>query len=324
MAVCQYFTQHANLMRLSELLYVSSLPVADGPSWCVDVQTVYDHHLQQGAITQKREENSQAQLSDLQDALHLSRQQLDENARQINACEASINSQKNIIDELNAKLADQLTREQSLNDQKSSLFEENESLIANLHQVQEELEQQYLKFRGLEVTCADITHQQKIREREEKKLTKHIGLLRGQLASVQYQRGILQKELEAIKSSALWRSATPVRFFNKVLRRNREQREQLQADCILILTSDYFDVDWYLETYKDVAESDTDPAEHYLLFGADEGRNPGPKFDSNWYLRQNPDVVELGLNPLLHFIKHGQAEGRQPSLKLLEKLGIEA
>ena len=31
---------------------------------------------------------------------------------------------------------------------------------------------------------------------------------------------------------------------------------------------------WYLERYKDVADSGMDPTEHYLLFGAHEGRQP--------------------------------------------------
>lgn len=37
-----------------------------------------------------------------------------------------------------------------------------------------------------------------------------------------------------------------------------------------------FDVDWYLQTYPDVAQCGMDPAEHFLWLGARLGRRPGP------------------------------------------------
>jgi hypothetical protein len=84
------------------------------------------------------------------------------------------------------------------------------------------------------------------------------------------------------------------------------------------MTSEYFDIIWYLQSYPDVAESGINPAEHYLCFGADEGRAPGPLFDSNWYLSQYPDVAENEVNPLLHYVKFGAQEGRTASPKLLQ------
>ena len=56
--------------------------------------------------------------------------------------------------------------------------------------------------------------------------------------------------------------------------------------------------------------SDADPALHYLLVGAAEGRSPGPDFDGEWYLRRHPDVLMRGENPLLHYIERGRSEGR--------------
>ena len=40
----------------------------------------------------------------------------------------------------------------------------------------------------------------------------------------------------------------------------------------LIAASGYFDVDWYLRRYPDVAASGFDPIVHYLRHGAAEGR----------------------------------------------------
>ena len=74
-----------------------------------------------------------------------------------------------------------------------------------------------------------------------------------------------------------------------------------------------FDRNWYLKQYPDVANSLEDPLDHYLLYGAREGRDPNPLFDTDWYLNQNPDVKESGTNSLQHFIEYGAREGRDPN-----------
>jgi GT2 family glycosyltransferase len=79
-----------------------------------------------------------------------------------------------------------------------------------------------------------------------------------------------------------------------------------------IATSEFFDSDWYLKTYPDVASAGADPIRHFLNHGARELRNPAPNFDTRWYLSVNPDVRESGQNPLVHFLRYGQSEGRQP------------
>jgi O-antigen biosynthesis protein len=47
---------------------------------------------------------------------------------------------------------------------------------------------------------------------------------------------------------------------------------------ITIRNSVFFDADFYLGTYPDVASSGLDPAMHYLLHGALEGEIPGLTF----------------------------------------------
>jgi hypothetical protein len=73
-----------------------------------------------------------------------------------------------------------------------------------------------------------------------------------------------------------------------------------------------FDAEWYLDANPDVHEAGFNPFEHYLQFGAHEGRNPHPMFDAGWYQRENPDVRESGDNPLLHYLRTGDAKGRSP------------
>jgi hypothetical protein len=100
-----------------------------------------------------------------------------------------------------------------------------------------------------------------------------------------------------------------------------ERRRRMRANLEKVVATRYFDAQWYLEKYPDVAASGMDPLRHYLDFGAQERRNPGPKFDTGWYLGANPDVAASGINPLLHFIEFGIFEGRQPnpSMQLLRK-----
>ncbi len=74
-----------------------------------------------------------------------------------------------------------------------------------------------------------------------------------------------------------------------------------------------FDAAWYVAAYPDVKTSGIDPFEHYVRFGAAEGRDPGPEFDTDFYLAKYPDVAAAGLNPLEHFVKFGMLEGRQRS-----------
>jgi hypothetical protein len=98
-----------------------------------------------------------------------------------------------------------------------------------------------------------------------------------------------------------------------VLRRQRSPvpidiRRQL---CELV-DSFWFDPEYYMSNYPDVAEARLDPAYHYHFLGVSEGRNPHPLFDTNFYMKSNPDVVASGLNPLYHFVRWGVLEGRAP------------
>ena len=59
--------------------------------------------------------------------------------------------------------------------------------------------------------------------------------------------------------------------------------------------------------------------EHYVAFGASEGRNPNALFDVDYYLEQNPDVATAVAggsfegDPLLHYVSAGASEGRDPN-----------
>ena len=102
--------------------------------------------------------------------------------------------------------------------------------------------------------------------------------------------------------------------------RNAQEREKIVAAVDrsaksraywVIKESGMFDEDWYRDFYPDVAASQMDPIDHYLRYGAAEGRDPNPYFSSSRYLQANHDVWMAGVNPLLHYIEYGIAEKRR-------------
>ena len=86
----------------------------------------------------------------------------------------------------------------------------------------------------------------------------------------------------------------------------------LKSQAESIRASGLFDEQWYLQTYPDVAQARIDPVEHYLRFGASDGRNPSAQFNTRWYRDAYSDVAATGMNPLLHYIEFGRREGRRP------------
>lgn len=71
-----------------------------------------------------------------------------------------------------------------------------------------------------------------------------------------------------------------------------------------------FDAAFYLSANKDVADAGADPFEHFMVFGAREGRDPRPDFFLRRYLDLNVDVKEAGVNGFVHWVLNGRAEGR--------------
>lgn len=111
---------------------------------------------------------------------------------------------------------------------------------------------------------------------------------------------------------AWWGSLLFVRLWRKlksVIRTEISVMPQLAA----IRGSEFFDADWYQENYPDVAHAHMDPARHYLLFGANSGRNPSKNFVSDEYLALHNDVRRSRMNPLVHFEWFGKKEGREIS-----------
>ena len=79
-------------------------------------------------------------------------------------------------------------------------------------------------------------------------------------------------------------------------------------DYFRVLNSDYFDYDWYRDTYG--LKDNTDSVIHYLLIGSLKGYDPGPNFSVDEYYECNEDVKEKGVDALLHYERYGRKENR--------------
>ncbi|MGM1054027.1 MAG: hypothetical protein ACQEXO_16820 [Pseudomonadota bacterium] len=164
-----------------------------------------------------------------------------------------------------------------------------EQLRASLDQRFEELAQ---LTRHLEAQRQEMLGWQERAERAERAKAE----LEAELA--RYRQGDTVSEAEA-------ESATPEAL--------TEAPDEAMA---LLAASGWFDADWYLAQYPDVAADPhyrAHPLEHYFYHGGFEGRWPCARFDTAFYLATYDDVAEQGMNPLLHFLRFGQHEQRQPA-----------
>lgn len=87
----------------------------------------------------------------------------------------------------------------------------------------------------------------------------------------------------------------------------REAREDAVARC---LASGYLDPAWYLMRNPELARLGVRPAEHWVVSGWREGRDPGPDFQVEDYLARHPQCREENRNPLLHFLDNAEAVGK--------------
>lgn len=356
LAACQYLAQRPDLQTLNTRLQASTLPLCDSEKLTLNVDQILlqSHSLSSAALerdlimsqlnqVQEQFESNVATNSQLLVATSNERDQalmqletVSEENQKIQAANAQLQGElKSTIEERdqtrlqleNASADNQQlqARNAQLQGELKTTIEERDLILAQLHQVQEQLEQYYL---SLQTEQQNNKHALLARDKQQaKEMTKLEAELRktkARAANAEYAGLLQQQELTKLRTSISWKAATPVRVLGRLIRKNEPEREKLLQDIGLLLTSEYFDVDWYLRAYPDVAENQINPAEHYLLHGAAEGRLPGPLFDGVWYLQRYPDVASVNMNPLLHFILYGQQEGRDSSPILLTNSSQEA
>lgn len=304
LAACQYVSQTPELKALNTLLQASAIALQENEQLLVDVDNILG--IQRTQTTELAAVNSEY------DQLQQQAEQIQEILNQANAR----------YEQLQTSQQQSEATLQQRESQHKDVAEERDLILSQLHVVQEQLESYYLQLQSEQQQNRHtlIAHE-KQSAKELEKLEIQLRRAKAKAAGVEYNKNILEQELHKMRSSIVWRSAAPLRAVRRIGKKTDPAHQQLQQQIALLLTSEYFDIEWYLKHYPDVAESQMNPAEHYILFGAAEGRLPSLHFDGNWYLQHYPDIAGAGLNPLLHFIMFGQEEGRTSSPKLLANNG---
>lgn len=148
------------------------------------------------------------------------------------------------------------------------------------------------------------------------------GLLVSTAASSARQQALMQ----SMQRNVCWRIAAPLRWISRILGIREHHARVERGELAELESSQWFDGEWYLQVNPDVDRLSMDPARHYLVHGALEGRDPGPDFNTRFYMETYLDVTASGLNPLIHFIRHGSTEGRlpRPHQKEVQAVGGEA
>jgi glycosyltransferase involved in cell wall biosynthesis len=168
---------------------------------------------------------------------------------------------------------------------------------------------------------------------EVNRVASELVAIRTERDALKQQRDALAGERARMARSLIWRATAPLRrLSDRVPERVRERgydmlkmavwaatfrlgrrlahRAEVRDRLLMISRSQFFDREWYLASYPDVAATGMDPALHFVLRGGAERRNPGPLFDSQEYLARYPDVAASGAIPLVHYIESGAREGR--------------
>lgn len=207
----------------------------------------------------------------------------------------------------------------------ASVKEENDMVIAELHRVQELLESKLYERDELIKQRDKVIHERNIAAHQRESALQQLDHRLAQLQQLHIDKKQQQTELERFKQALQerdtwnqWLKSYAYRFIMATYRHSRADRKALSQQVALLNASTHFDASWYQEQYPDLAEAKVNPAEHYLKFGALEGRNPSPHFNTEFYITQYPDVATAGDNPLIHFLRYGQMERRKTNYEQLQ------
>jgi glycosyltransferase involved in cell wall biosynthesis len=74
-----------------------------------------------------------------------------------------------------------------------------------------------------------------------------------------------------------------------------------------------FDIEYYLDRTPSLEESDLFPWQHYVYYGAAEGKTPLPLFDPHFYRADNPDISSRCMDLFSHYMAGDNAEITRPS-----------
>ncbi|WP_386083022.1 hypothetical protein ACFIOZ_07295 [Vreelandella sp. F11] len=279
LAAAYLLNEDSELQLAHAYLAASSLETSE---WQQDAAQVITDALEHQKALQNAELENQKYLDQAQRALEQQQHELNE-------------SQKS------AEKAKQTA--QALNEAK----EENSQMSHEMHKAQEALEKALDEKKQQTQRIKQVEDENDLVIKELHRVQEAVEEL-----LISKQRAyILQKELEELQTLVRWLRTHAYRHATAAYRNIRAYKKSLPKQVAQVENSTYFNAQWYCEQYPDVAKSGMNPAEHYVKFGALEGRNPSADFVTEYYLTQHQDVAASGLHPLLHYVKYGMSEQRE-------------
>ena len=187
---------------------------------------------------------------------------------------------ENIVQAMEARIDLLTNRLAALNERVSHLQEEETdklSLVDDNARLREII-------RGLNQTCATLAEEAAMHRSEISGMNADLAKVRNELSSALAQSSRESERLRAAnrtldrfkKSANLAVGKFVSALLVEVGRSGGRKARQLSALAELLKRHGVVDAEWYLKHHVDVAEAGMDPAVHYILHGAEEGRPSTP------------------------------------------------
>ncbi len=194
----------------------------------------------------------------------------------------------------------------------NAVQKESAQLLSTLQQVQQAYESLYIEQQTLSEQLSTVYPQN---QQELVKSASDQAYLRRQLEKRQSELNTLRTESEQrihrLERLVQWLRVHAQRHASTAYRESRSYKKALPKQIAALEASPLFDAEWYCKQYPDVAQANIKPAEHFIKFGAIDGRHPGPLFSTEFYLTHYEDVAASGQHPLLHYLRYGKEENRE-------------
>ncbi|MBA3987683.1 MAG: hypothetical protein C0463_00945 [Idiomarina sp.] len=187
--------------------------------------------------------------------------------------------------------------------------DENEELKLRNERLDRINEKSNFKIKEFEARSKALSNELKdnlSKVKARKSLAKHV---KQSLSSMHESQVIRSNELTRFSGKKV--KSIVLRLVIKILGISIDLTQNKSVDYVMIEKSGLFDRSYYRKKYPDVAAESIDEIQHYISFGASEGRNPSEHFNTKKYLKINKDVAEDGINPLVHFLVYGYLEERR-------------
>lgn len=260
------------------------------------------------ALLLQQLQNTQQVVAERTNELQVQREIAKQDEERLQEREQQLQVLKQENEALNQAFDSQQKEKEASQQALNTVQNESAQLLSTLQQTQQAYESLYIEQQTLPEQLS--TNQQEL-----VKSASDQAYLRQQLEKHQSELNTLRTESEQrihrLERLVQWLRVHAQRHAIAAYRSSRGYKKALPKQIAALEASSLFDADWYCAQYPDVAQANIQPAEHFIKFGAIDGRHPGPLFSTEFYLTHYEDVAASGQHPLLHYLHYGKEENRE-------------